>query len=36
MMDIGEIKVSFGFNKIIKIVNGYVFDDMGNMSEEDV
>ncbi|EJL6506498.1 methyl-accepting chemotaxis protein [Vibrio cholerae] len=35
MMDIGETKASSGFNKIIKIVNGYAFDDMGNMSEED-
>ncbi|EGR4153180.1 methyl-accepting chemotaxis protein [Vibrio cholerae] len=35
MMDIGETKASSGFNKIIKIVNGYAFDDTGNMSEED-
>ncbi|EHS7462641.1 methyl-accepting chemotaxis protein [Vibrio cholerae] len=35
MMDIGETKASAGFNKIIKIVNGYAFDDTGNMSEED-
>lgn len=35
MMDIGETKTSSGFNKIIKIVNGYAFDDTGNMSEED-
>lgn len=35
MMDIGETKASSGFNKIIKIVNGYAFDDSGNMSEED-
>ncbi|EIT7145651.1 methyl-accepting chemotaxis protein, partial [Vibrio vulnificus] len=26
---------SSGFDKIIKIVNGYAFDDTGNMSEED-
>ncbi|KQA19826.1 methyl-accepting chemotaxis protein [Vibrio metoecus] len=35
MMDIGETKASSGFDKIIKIVNGYAFDDTGNMSEED-
>ncbi len=35
MMDIGETKASSGFGKIIKIVNGYAFDDTGNMSEED-
>ncbi|GFK33660.1 methyl-accepting chemotaxis protein [Vibrio cholerae] len=35
MMDIGETKASSGFNKIIKVVNGYAFDDTGNMSEED-
>lgn len=35
MMDIGETKASSGFNKIIKIVNVYAFDDTGNMSEED-
>ncbi|EGQ8315483.1 HAMP domain-containing protein [Vibrio cholerae] len=35
MMDIGETKASSRFNKIIKIVNGYAFDDTGNMSEED-
>ncbi|EKF9799534.1 methyl-accepting chemotaxis protein [Vibrio cholerae] len=35
MMDIGETKASSGFNKIIKIVNGYAFDDTGNVSEED-
>ncbi|EJL6761899.1 methyl-accepting chemotaxis protein [Vibrio cholerae] len=35
MMDIGETKASSGFNRIIKIVNGYAFDDTGNMSEED-
>ncbi|HEJ2460027.1 TPA: methyl-accepting chemotaxis protein [Vibrio cholerae] len=35
IMDIGETKASSGFNKIIKIVNGYAFDDTGNMSEED-
>ncbi|EOI0108672.1 methyl-accepting chemotaxis protein [Vibrio cholerae] len=35
MMDIGETKASSGFNKIIKIVNGYAFDDTGNMSEDD-
>lgn len=35
MMDIGETKASSGFNKIIKIVNGYAFDDTGIMSEED-
>ncbi|HHY0360336.1 TPA: methyl-accepting chemotaxis protein [Vibrio cholerae] len=35
MMDIGETKASSGFNKIIKIVNGYAFNDTGNMSEED-
>ncbi|ENJ0896771.1 methyl-accepting chemotaxis protein [Vibrio cholerae] len=35
MMDIGETKASSGFNKIIKIVNGYAFDGTGNMSEED-
>ncbi|HAS3577832.1 TPA: methyl-accepting chemotaxis protein [Vibrio cholerae] len=35
MMDIGETKASSGFNKIIKIVNGYAFDDTGNMNEED-
>ncbi|EOG7752014.1 methyl-accepting chemotaxis protein [Vibrio cholerae] len=35
MMDIGETKASSEFNKIIKIVNGYAFDDTGNMSEED-
>ncbi|EIO3983200.1 methyl-accepting chemotaxis protein [Vibrio vulnificus] len=35
MMDISETKESSGFDKIIKIVNGYAFDDTGNMSEED-
>ncbi|MCA3898419.1 methyl-accepting chemotaxis protein [Vibrio vulnificus] len=35
MMDISETKESSGFDKIIKIVNGYAFDDSGNMSEED-
>ncbi|EKF9384996.1 methyl-accepting chemotaxis protein [Vibrio cholerae] len=35
MMDIGETKASSGFNKIIKIVNGYAFNDTGNVSEED-
>ncbi|MCA4020148.1 methyl-accepting chemotaxis protein [Vibrio vulnificus] len=35
MMDISETKESSGFDKIIKIVNGYAFDDGGNMSEED-
>lgn len=35
MMDISDTKESSGFDKIIKIVNGYAFDDSGNMSEED-
>ncbi|HDY7486062.1 TPA: methyl-accepting chemotaxis protein [Vibrio vulnificus] len=35
MMDISETKESSGFDKIIKIVNGYAFDDTGNMREED-
>ncbi|KYN90595.1 chemotaxis protein [Vibrio cidicii] len=35
MMDISETKESSGFDKIVKIVNGYAFDDTGNMSDED-
>ncbi|MET2947511.1 methyl-accepting chemotaxis protein [Vibrio owensii] len=35
MMDIAETKEASGFTKIVKIVNGYAFDDTGNMSEED-
>ncbi len=35
MMDIAETKESSGFDQIIKIVNGYAFDDSGNMSDED-
>ncbi|MGL0944185.1 methyl-accepting chemotaxis protein [Vibrio vulnificus] len=35
MMDISDTKQSSGFDKIIKIVNGYAFDDTGNMGEED-
>lgn len=35
MMDISETKENSGFDKIVKIVNGYAFDDTGNMSDED-
>ena len=35
MMDISETKESSGFYRIVKIVNGYAFDDTGNMSDED-
>lgn len=34
MMDITETKERSGFYQIIKIVNGYAFDDSGNMEEE--
>lgn len=34
MMDIAETKETSGFTKIVKIVNGYAFDDTGNMSED--
>ncbi|KHT44075.1 methyl-accepting chemotaxis protein [Vibrio sp. 16] len=34
MMDISETKESSGFYRIVKIVNGYAFDDSGNMSDE--
>ncbi|AXB31587.1 methyl-accepting chemotaxis protein [Vibrio campbellii] len=36
MMDIAETKETSGFTKIVKIVNGYAFDDTGNMSEDGV
>ncbi|WP_159650888.1 methyl-accepting chemotaxis protein [Vibrio atypicus] len=35
MMDISETKENSGFYRIVKIVNGYAFDDSGNMSDED-
>lgn len=34
MMDISDTKESSGFHRIVKIVNGYAFDDSGNMSDE--
>ena len=34
MKDIAETKETSGFTKIVKIVNGYAFDDTGNMSED--
>lgn len=35
MMDIADAKETSGFAQVVKIVNGYAFDDTGNMSEED-
>ncbi|NVD06338.1 methyl-accepting chemotaxis protein [Vibrio sp. JPW-9-11-11] len=35
MMDIAEAKQNSGFAQVIKVVNGYAFDDSGNMSDED-
>ncbi|NOH98968.1 methyl-accepting chemotaxis protein [Vibrio sp. 99-70-13A1] len=35
MMDISETKERSGFNQVVKIVNGYAFDDSGNMEESD-
>ncbi|KJY83188.1 chemotaxis protein [Vibrio galatheae] len=35
MMDISEAKENSGFAKVVKVVNGYAFDDTGNMSDED-
>ncbi|KOO16388.1 chemotaxis protein [Vibrio xuii] len=35
MMDIAEAKDNSGFAHVVKVVNGYAFDDTGNMSDED-
>lgn len=35
MMDIAEAKENSGFAHVVKVVNGYAFDDIGNMSDED-
>ncbi|EEX91907.1 methyl-accepting chemotaxis protein [Vibrio orientalis CIP 102891 = ATCC 33934] len=35
MMDIAETKENSGFAHVVKVVNGYAFDDTGNMSDED-
>lgn len=35
MMDIAEAKQNSGFAQVVKVVNGYAFDDTGNMSDED-
>ncbi len=35
MMDIADTKEASGFAQIVKIVNGYAFDDTGNISEEE-
>ncbi|MFA0566989.1 MAG: methyl-accepting chemotaxis protein [Vibrio gallaecicus] len=35
MMDISETKERSGFNQVVKIVNGYAFDDSGNMEDAD-
>jgi len=35
MMDIAEAKDNSGFAQVVKVVNGYAFDDTGNMSDED-
>ncbi|WP_394251205.1 methyl-accepting chemotaxis protein [Vibrio profundi] len=34
MMDITETKERSGFHQVVKIVNGYAFDDSGNMEED--
>ena len=35
MMDISETKERSGFIQVVKIVNGYAFDDSGNMEDSD-
>lgn len=35
MMDIAEAKENSGFARVVKVVNGYAFDDTGNMSDEE-
>ncbi|TFH92852.1 methyl-accepting chemotaxis protein [Vibrio ouci] len=35
MMDIAEAKDNSGFAHVVKVVNGYAFDDTGSMSDED-
>jgi len=34
MMDITETKERSGFHQVVKIVNGYAFDDSGNMEDD--
>ncbi len=35
MMDIADTKENYGFHQVIKIVNGYAFDDSGAMDEDE-
>lgn len=34
MMDIADTKTSTGFYRIVKVVNGYAFDESGNMDDD--